>query len=92
MDDFVYEFRRREPLFHHPEFGRTQQDFEKLTHEYFYQIDAFGNFYNREQSITMAVNLYEDPKYCGIYSWPADSWEAKDFSWYTIAHNTYIVT
>lgn len=92
MDDFIYEFKRREPVFQHPEFGRTKQDLEKITHEYFYEIDASGQCCSREQAIAVAVKRYEDPTYFGIYSWPEDDWEAKDFEWYTIERNSFLTT
>lgn len=92
MMDFIYEFKRREPVFQHPEFGRTKQDLENITDVHFYEIDVSGQRYSREQAITIAAKRYEDPAYFGIYSWPEDGWEAKDFQWYTIEHNTFITT
>ncbi len=92
MDYFDYEFKRREPVFQHPEFGRTKKELENITDVHFYEIDVSGQRYSREQAIAIAVKRYEDPTYFGIYSWPEDSWETKDFQWYTIAHNAFITT
>lgn len=90
-----YEFKKSEPVFEHPEFGRTKQDFEKMTDHCFLEIDAFGRPYNREQAVTRVTKLYEDPNYCGIYSWPEDSWSMSRFAWFNISHswhNIYRVT
>jgi len=92
MTDFLYEFKRREPVFQHPEFGITQQAFEKLTDKNFYGVDGYGRRYSRKQAITTALAMYADPNYRGIYSWPAGTWEVGKFEWHAIAPNKYIVT
>lgn len=92
MMDFTYEFIRREPVFQHPEFGRTRKDFEKLLWEGFYGIDVFGRCYSRMQAIVTVTTMYEDPNYCGIYSWPEDSWRISELSWHTLSHNKFLTS
>jgi hypothetical protein len=41
------ELRRREPIFHRPEFGSTRADFERMTTEDFREIGASGQRYSR---------------------------------------------
>ena len=90
--DLTNELIRREPVFQHPEFGRTLEDFEKLLDRSFYQINYDGLRQNREQVIKYVTAMYADPSYCGIYSWPDNSWEIREFEWHTIAQNRYLVT
>lgn len=90
--DLLEEFKRREPVFQRPEFGTSKRDFEKLTAESFYGVDSFGRRYSREQAITTALAMYEDPKYKGIHSWPAGTWEIGKFEWQKIANNKVLVT
>jgi hypothetical protein len=95
--EFYYEFKKLEPVFEHPEFGRTKQDFEKIIDDHFLEIDAFGRLYNREEAIARVTKLYEDPNYFGIYSWPEGSWGISKLSWFemtlfNMSRVTYLVT
>ncbi|MGD1898593.1 MAG: hypothetical protein ACFB16_16760 [Phormidesmis sp.] len=90
--DFLYEIQRREPVFQHPEWGTTQQDFENLTDPSFYGIDSYGRRYSREQAITTALVMYKDPGYKGLHSWPTETWEIGKFEWLGISHNKLLVT
>ena len=40
--DVLEELKRREPIFHHPEFGTTRADFERQVTEDFWEIGASG--------------------------------------------------
>ena len=42
------ELRRREPIFHKPEFGSTREDFEQMTDDAFWEVGASGRRYSRE--------------------------------------------
>lgn len=90
--DFLAEFQKREPVFQHPEFGRTRQAFEVYTHRAFYGIDSYGRLYDREQAITTAIAMYKDPNYKGIHSWPEGTWETGKFQWTALGHSNYLVT
>ena len=46
--DVLKELMRREPIFHHPEFGTTRPDFEKMTEAMFWEVGASGRRYSRE--------------------------------------------
>ncbi|MES1153696.1 MAG: DUF4440 domain-containing protein, partial [Rhodanobacter sp.] len=39
--------RRREPIFHRPEFGSTRADFERMAAADFWEIGASGRRYSR---------------------------------------------
>jgi hypothetical protein len=41
------ELRRREPIFHRPEFGDTRADFERMTTPDYWEIGASGRRYSR---------------------------------------------
>ncbi len=41
------ELKRREPIFHRPEFGTTRADFEKMIVDDFWEIGASGRRYDR---------------------------------------------
>lgn len=90
--DFLTEIERREPIFQHPELGRTQSDFETMTDPNFYGIDGYGRRYSREQAITTALAMYKDPNYQGIHSWPAGTWDLGKFEWLGISRNKLLVT
>ncbi|MEL6553549.1 MAG: hypothetical protein AAFQ63_08835 [Cyanobacteria bacterium J06621_11] len=90
--DFLYEIQRREPVFQRPEFGRTPQALENLTDKNFYGIDSYGRQYNRQQAITTALAMYKDPKYQGIHTWPAGTWEIGKFEWLGISYDKLLVT
>lgn len=45
--DVLDELRRREPIFHRPEFGDTRADFERMTTPDYWEIGASGRRYSR---------------------------------------------
>jgi hypothetical protein len=47
------ELQAREPIFHHPEFGTTRDDFESMTDQDFWEVGASGRRYSREYVINM---------------------------------------
>ncbi|EKD71695.1 MAG: hypothetical protein ACD_46C00122G0002 [uncultured bacterium] len=44
----LYELKKREPIFHRPEFGTTRKDFENMTVEDYWEIGASGQRYDRD--------------------------------------------
>jgi hypothetical protein len=86
------ELIQREPIFHHPEFGTTRQDFEEMTDQNFWEVGASGRRYNREHVLTDVVKRYDNPTYQGIKAPPEDNWQTKDFYCQEIATNTYLLT
>ena len=90
--DFLYEIQSREQVFQRPEFGRTSQALEKLTDKNYYGIDSYGRQYSRQQAITTALAMYEDPEYQGVHTWPAGTWEIGKFAWLGISYDKLLVT
>ncbi len=77
--EVLQELISREPLFHHPEFGTTREDFENMTDLAFWEVGASGRRYSREYTLAEVVKRYENPQYLGIHSPPENAWETKDF-------------
>ena len=79
--------KKREPIFHRPEFGTTRVDFEKMTVEDYWEIVASGNRYEREEIIETVVARYQDPDYI-----KDDFWETSDFECRQLSDDTYLLT
>jgi hypothetical protein len=82
--DVIAELRRREPIFHRPEFGTTRADFERMMEPEFWEIGASGKRYNRE----LVLDELEK-RYAGGY---ADNWETREFECREIATDNYLLT
>lgn len=82
--DIQQELINREPLFHRPEFGCTQQAFEAMTVEDFWETGASGRRYSREYVIDLLVKRYE-----GQYQ---DEWRTEDFFCQEICPSNYLLT
>ncbi len=78
------ELKKREPIFHHPEFGTSRQDFEKMTEETFWEVGASGSQYSRNFVLDTLEERYKNPQ--------KDEWEISDFNCEEIAGNNYLVT
>ena len=48
LQGILEELVRREPIFHHPEFGTTRADFANMTVPDFWEVGASGSRYSRE--------------------------------------------
>lgn len=81
------ELKKREPIFHHPEFGVTQKDFEDMTVEDYWEIGASGQRYDRNYCIDTVIKRYKNSDYV-----KNDIWETKDFECREIAPNNYLLT
>lgn len=82
--DIAEELKKREPIFHRPEFGTTRKDFEKMTEETFREVGASGKMYSRNFILnTLEKRFSED------YN---DSWQVKDFNCTSLAENVYLAT
>src|SRR5438046_2399476 len=84
--DVLSESAKREPIFHHPEFGSTREDFENMMAPEYWEVGASGRRYNREYVLAELAKRYADPQYRGIHSPPESSWEKKDFNCLKIAN------
>jgi hypothetical protein len=56
--EILNELIQREPIFHHPEFGTTQQDFENMTDKEFWEVGASGRRYSREYVLALAHSYF----------------------------------
>lgn len=79
------DLKKREPIFHHPELGTTQQDLENMIDERFWEVGASGTYYSRDHVIKTLVQRYQNPNY-------KDIWETKDFHCLEIAPNNFLLT
>lgn len=79
------ELIKREPIFHHPEYGTDRAAFEDMTEASFWEVGASGQCYSREYIIDTLVKRYNDRTY-------KDIWQAKDFHCLEIAQDNYLVT
>jgi hypothetical protein len=92
LEGVLDELKKREPLFHHPEFGRTRRDFEAMTDPAFWEVGASGRRYSREYVLDELVKRYEDPDYKGVHAEPESGWVTKDFHCFEIAADNYLLT
>jgi hypothetical protein len=63
--DILTELIQREPIFHHPEFGRTRQELENMTDATFWEIGASGRRYSRDYTLTEVAASTLHPKILG---------------------------
>jgi len=82
--DVMEELKKREPIFHHPEYGTKREDFAKMTEETFWEVGASGRCYSRNFVLDTLEKRFENS--------PKDEWEIKDFYCSEIAENNYLVT
>ena len=78
------ELRRREPIFHRPEFGSTRADFERMTADDFWEIGASGNRYSRAHVLDVLEHRAPDPA--------EHSWITRDFQCRELGPDTYLLT
>lgn len=83
--DVLEDLKKREPIFHHPEFGTNYADYEKMTDVEFWEVGASGKRYSREYVIKTLIERYQNPKY-------KDEWETKDFHCLEIASDNFLLT
>jgi len=79
------ELRRREPIFHTPEFGTTVADFEKATAPDYWEVGASGRRYSREFILrTLDKN--------GPVDAAAAGWHSYDLGLRRLGPDTYLLT
>jgi len=81
------ELRRREPIFHSPEFGSTTDEFERSTALDYWEVGASGRRYSREFIMAWAkesLDHFVDTKDAG--------WRTEDFGLRRLGPDTYLVT
>ena len=77
------EFVRREPSFHHSEFGTTRADFECMVTSDFSEIGASGRKYSRDDVLDELEKRHSSPH--------EDKWQARDFYCRQLAPNNYLL-
>ena len=79
------DLRRREPIFHTPEFGTTLADFERVTAPEYWEVGASGRRYSRDFILRV---LEQNP--------PIDAasagWQCSDFGLRRLGPETYLLT
>ena len=79
------ELKRREPIFHTPEFGTSRADFEKATAPEYWETGASGRRYSREFILN---DLEKNP--------PVDAasagWRSHDHAVRQLGSDTYLMT
>ena len=78
------ELKKREPIFHHPEFGTSREDFESMTEESFWEVGASGKRYSREHILDILEERFANPH--------EDIWKTEDFQCQEIALDNYLLT
>ena len=84
LQSVLEELRRREPIFHRPEFGTTRADFAGMMDDAFWEIGASGRGYSREYVLDVLEERWRDP--------PHEQWETRDFHCAEIARDNYLLT
>jgi hypothetical protein len=78
------ELQAREPIFHHPEFGTSRSDLEKMTAPEFWEVGASGKCYSREYVLDLLEERYANPV--------PEQLEASDFQCQLLAPDLYLLT
>jgi hypothetical protein len=79
------ELRRREPIFHTPEFGSTRADFEKATAPEYWETSASGRRYGREFILRA---LEQNPPIDAV----AAGWQCYDHAIRRLGPDIYLLT
>ena len=82
--DVLAELRRREPIFHRPEFGTTRAEFENMVDDDFWEVGASGRRYTREYTLDVLEKRAHTPE--------KDVWETTDFRCQELAADLYLLT
>jgi hypothetical protein len=78
------ELKRREPIFHRPEFGTTRADFEAMMHADFWEIGASGRRYSREYVLGELEKRHQHPQ--------KEGWETSEFHCRLLGPDLYLLT
>ena len=79
------DLRRREPIFHTPEFGTTLADFETVTAPQYWEVGASGRRYSREFILR---TLRENPPINAASA----GWHSYDHGLRRLGPDTYLLT
>ena len=82
--EILEDLKRREPIFHRPEFGTSRADFESMMHPEFWEIGASGRRYSRDYVLAELDRRHRHPA--------EDVWETSDFHCRRLATDVYLLT
>ena len=82
--DVLADLRRREPIFHRPEFGTTRADVESMVDDDFWEVGASGRRYTRSYILEVLESRAQTPE--------EDPWETSDFRCQELAAGLYLLT
>lgn len=82
--EVLEELKRREPIFHRPEFGTTRRDFEHMTDDSYWEVGASGRRYSREFVLKSLDSRIPQPE--------ETTWETKEFHCLQIAPDNFLLT
>jgi hypothetical protein len=85
LADVLNELRRREPIYHHPEFGTERADYARMTADDFREIGASGQRYSREYVFDVLQARRNHPV-------DESDWECRDFHCRELAPDVYLLT
>jgi hypothetical protein len=78
------ELVKREPIFHRPELGTSQADYEKMTVADFWEVGASGRAYSRAPVLAELERRRLNPS--------VDTWETLDCRCRRLASDVYLLT
>jgi hypothetical protein len=82
--DVLADLRRREPIFHRPEFGTTRAEVESMVDDDFWEVGASGRRYTRSYILEVLESRAQTPE--------EDPWETSDFRCQELAAGLYLLT
>lgn len=85
LREVLEDLRRREPIFHRPEWGTTREDFLALTDPDFWEVGASGRRYGRDYVWSVLERRYADGTREG-------DWETSDFQVRATGSSAYLLT
>lgn len=85
LADILTELTAREPIFHHPEFGTSRADFDRMMAPDFWEVSASGRRFSR----TYVLDLLTERHAHGPI---AEELEASDFHCQQLSPDTYLLT
>ncbi len=78
------EIKSREPLFHHPEFGTSRSDFERMIVEDFWEVGASGRRYDRQFVLDNLEERHSVPV--------EEDWRIEDCQCRPLSEDVYLFT
>jgi len=79
------ELRKREPIFHNPEFGTTTADFDEAMAPHYWEVGASGRRYSRE----FILRSFEETL---PVTAAAKGWQTREFGLRRLGPDTYLLT